>query len=359
MDCWGSFQKRQIWQMQDTGVVDERPGLIHDAYVRALAYSDACERSMEDTAILPHLSTAYSARDMLEILHKTGHEKLRYWGYSYGTILGGVYATLYPDTIERFVSDGTDSPHLPQGIEAPEMLNQDWPGNVDYTDFFEGDHANFFRDTDSILDAFDDTCHRAGPVKCAFWADNPTAIQERRASLLEKLKDSPVVLPAWAAKTGPEMPLVITYSDVQILLRTMLYKPIKNVERLAQVYAGLERGDGLPYYDATSAYRSGDPMSEQLCAVADVPATEPQETPHEEDAYSAIMCSDGVAVNGTVKDFEEYVEKLKSVSRWAGVASLYFRLPCAGRTVRPKWRVVPQGKCAVIFFRTLKNRMKS
>lgn len=149
---------------------------------------------------------------------------------------------------------------------------------------------------------------------------------------------------------------MITYSDAQILLRTILYKPLKSVERLARVYAGLERGDGLPFYNATSAYRSGDPMSEQLCAVADVPATEPQETPHEADAYSAIMCSDGVPVNGTVKDFEVYLERLKSVSRWAGASSLYFRLPCVGWTVRPKWRVVPKGMDAVELFGDRRGR---
>jgi pimeloyl-ACP methyl ester carboxylesterase len=324
MDCWASFQKRQIWTIQGTPVVDERPGLIHDAFARALAYSGACEAQMNDTDILPHLSTAYSARDMLEILHKTGHEKLRYWGYSYGTILGGVFATLYPETIERFVSDG----------------------NVDYNDFFEGDRANFFQDTDSILDAFDEACHRVGPDTCDFWASSPAAIEERRAKLLGQLKSRPVILPAWAAGTGPEMPRVITYTDAQVLLRQILYKPLGGgVERLAAVYAGLERGDGLPYYHATADFRSEDgvPMSEQLCAVADVPATEPQETPHEEDAYSAIMCSDGVAVEDTVEEFEVYVEKLRSVSRWAGVSNTAFRLPCVGRSVRPKWRVVPQG----------------
>lgn len=52
------------------------------------------------------LGSASIARDMLEILDKTGHEKLRYWGFSYGTILGGVFAGLYPERVERLVSDG-------------------------------------------------------------------------------------------------------------------------------------------------------------------------------------------------------------------------------------------------------------
>ena len=69
---------------------------------------------------------------------------------------------------------------------------------------------------------------------------------------------------------------------------------------LTELSADVERGDGLPYWEATAMYRDGDGLSEQLCAVADVPATEPQETPHEDDAYSAIMCSDGAPVDWSV-----------------------------------------------------------
>lgn len=43
---------------------------------------------------------------MLEILDQTGHGRLRYWGISYGTALGGAFAGLFPDRVERLVSDG-------------------------------------------------------------------------------------------------------------------------------------------------------------------------------------------------------------------------------------------------------------
>lgn len=73
---------------------------------------------MNETGILNHLSTAYAARDMLQIVEKSGHEKLRYWGFSYGTILGGVFASMYPDKVERLVSDGkfpVAQPSTPSG----------------------------------------------------------------------------------------------------------------------------------------------------------------------------------------------------------------------------------------------------
>lgn len=106
MECWGNSQKRQMWGLQETPMVDERPGLAYDDYARKSIYSGVCEEAMNSTGIMRHLSSASIARDMLEILEKTGHKKLRYWGSSYGTILGGVFAGMYPDRVERLVSDG-------------------------------------------------------------------------------------------------------------------------------------------------------------------------------------------------------------------------------------------------------------
>jgi pimeloyl-ACP methyl ester carboxylesterase len=65
---------------------------------------------MNETDILSHISSAYSARDMIEIGEKDGYKKVRYWGFSYGTLLAGVIATLYPDRLDRMVSDGKLTP---------------------------------------------------------------------------------------------------------------------------------------------------------------------------------------------------------------------------------------------------------
>ena len=320
MDCWSTFQKRSLWEAARTPLVDERPGLIYDAAARAAAYSGACEQAMNETGIMEHMSTAYIARDLLELVRKTGHEKIRFWGFSYGSILAGTIASMWPDKIERMVSDG----------------------NVDYNDWYHGDHAKFVKDADEILKIFDEACHKAGSKKCELWASSAEGVQKRRADVLESLKRKPVQVPAGTAWWGPEMPELVTYSSLQRLTRAMLYKPLKYAETMARVYAALERGDGVPFLEAPRPVDGGldTPISELLCSAKDIPSSEPQETRMEIDAFPAILCSDMDETDDSPESLADYVDAILGYSKWTGSASLEFRLPCVGRTVKPKWRVV-------------------
>ncbi|MGA6167550.1 alpha/beta hydrolase [Amycolatopsis magusensis] len=54
---------------------------------------------------LPFITTANTARDMERIREALGEPKISYFGGSYGSYLGAVYATLFPDRTDRFVLD--------------------------------------------------------------------------------------------------------------------------------------------------------------------------------------------------------------------------------------------------------------
>jgi pimeloyl-ACP methyl ester carboxylesterase len=63
-------------------------------------------------ALLGHISTEDTARDMDILRSALGEPKLNYLGKSYGTQLGAVYAGLFPQLVGRFVLDGVLPPDL-------------------------------------------------------------------------------------------------------------------------------------------------------------------------------------------------------------------------------------------------------
>lgn len=295
------------------GVVDSHPGTIYDAYARMSAYTTVCEASMGDTGILRHSSTASHARDMLEILHQLGEEKLKYWGFSYGTILGGTFAAMYPEKVERLVSDG----------------------NVDYREWHEKTHLNFLHDTDKVMQAFFDLCHRAGPDVCAFYAPSPDAIKTRLEVLFTSLRVHPVVVPA-DKELGPEIPDIVTYSRVRKVLSSTLYQPQRSFPRFAKTLLALENGDGRPFYEQTS----GKEQFAAVCQAETIPPTTPLTGFDEgtEDAFGAVMCSDSVPLPDTVDGFVQIVKDYEQMSYAAGATNANFPIACVNRQVRPKWR---------------------
>ncbi|MGK5733721.1 alpha/beta hydrolase [Streptomyces sp. URMC 124] len=75
---------------------------------RVTAYAAGCER--RSGKVLPHVGTENAARDMDLMREVLGDAKLHYFGVSYGTELGGVYAHLFPDKVGRALFDGVVDP---------------------------------------------------------------------------------------------------------------------------------------------------------------------------------------------------------------------------------------------------------
>ncbi|NUP41564.1 MAG: alpha/beta fold hydrolase [Streptomyces sp.] len=71
-------------------------------------FNAACEQNSKK--VLPHVRTTDAARDMDLMRQVLGDDKLYYFGISYGTELGGVYAHLFPKKVGRAVLDAVVDP---------------------------------------------------------------------------------------------------------------------------------------------------------------------------------------------------------------------------------------------------------
>ncbi|MCA2200450.1 alpha/beta hydrolase [Streptomyces sp. SMS_SU21] len=60
--------------------------------------------------LMAHVSTTDTARDMDRIRQALGDDRMHYFGISYGTELGGVYAHLFPDKVGRMTLDAVVDP---------------------------------------------------------------------------------------------------------------------------------------------------------------------------------------------------------------------------------------------------------
>ncbi|TVL87854.1 alpha/beta hydrolase [Streptomyces sp. SAJ15] len=98
----------------------------------ARQYADGCKK--RSGWMLPHMTTPNTARDIDVIRAALGDKKLNYLGVSYGTYIGGVYATLFPTHVRRLIVDSVVNPskekiwyqaNLDQDV-AFEMRWNDW-----------------------------------------------------------------------------------------------------------------------------------------------------------------------------------------------------------------------------------------
>ncbi|MEP7204185.1 MAG: alpha/beta fold hydrolase [Ilumatobacteraceae bacterium] len=127
-------------------------------------FADACKEKYGDT--LRFYSTENTARDMDAIRNALGLEQISFIGISYGTYLGAVYASMFPDGVRAMV---LDSAFEPNGDTAQQEFETQLVG-------FEGAFNNWA-----------EWC-QDNPV-CDFRADDVGA---RWDALEQKLDDAPI-----------------------------------------------------------------------------------------------------------------------------------------------------------------------
>lgn len=101
--------------------VPSTPALEKANLTRAESFAKAC--GTKYAKLLPYIDTVSSVQDMDAIRHALGAGQINYFGYSYGTYLGAVYAKLHPDRVRRLVLDSIVDP---TGVWYADNLMQDF-----------------------------------------------------------------------------------------------------------------------------------------------------------------------------------------------------------------------------------------
>lgn len=117
-NCRAPFPGRPL-----TGPVDW-PAVV-SGFARTMARANRdCERAHD--AFIGHLGTNEVVADLDRIREAVDDERLTYWGMSYGTRIGYVYALTHPDRVRALILDGSIDPAstllgLTEGGAAPDQ----------------------------------------------------------------------------------------------------------------------------------------------------------------------------------------------------------------------------------------------
>jgi pimeloyl-ACP methyl ester carboxylesterase len=352
--CFADPGLDQGWQLRvmEEGVLGASDATFGRLWSMAKARAGSCSLPLgEGKDIKPYVTTAHTARDMLELVEKHGQwrenealamlssrqgnchrsagwsnpadrsllpgalkyepnkERLMYNGGSYGTYLGLTFAAMFPDRIHRLRVDGV--------VDAEDYRKVLWTGNL--------------RDTEKEVHQFCYHCARAGFPACALanaTGETTTGdVEKRTQGIINSLLHNPL------AVIGPN-PEVVTYSDAKHLIFAGLYMPMINFPVIANLLAGVEQGNGTLFADMLRPYH------ELTCQASDVPASFVGATGVlSPDSTMAISCADDDDQSWMTKEqYSEYWKELARISPAIGPMWSMHRMYCIHYSARPAYR---------------------
>ncbi|KIY62125.1 alpha/beta-hydrolase [Cylindrobasidium torrendii FP15055 ss-10] len=299
-----SDSQRDEWTASQPLVTNKtiNPSILDDSWSHFNGVGDLAKEN-DNEGILPYVSTDNDARDMLSIVEAMGDEKLQYYGVSYGTVLGSVFASLFPDKIERMVLDGV----------------------VHVENYFKGIWTPLLESADASLSIFASECFEAGPNVCAFHGNASSADQILQSvfDLLDAVTKEPVPIP------GPNgNGRSVDFAMLKSALFESLYHPHSLYPTLALGLADLKAGNGTIISLLDGSLNSSMEISN----------LDPNFVYNSEmqlEGLVAVACSDaGSAINSLDELETEYeaAEKLSSFSD----NLLTIEAACGGWKVRPE-----------------------
>lgn len=286
---------------------------LREGYRKSGVYGRYCSEVLSVNGTARYANTVAVAQDMLRYVETRAavkgedpkEAKLWYYGISYGTALGAVYATLFPNRIGRMILDSV--------LDTEDYLLDGWRAAA--------------TDTDAVIHSFFQYCFDAGPTKCAFH-QNATSVEdleERYLAIYNRFKKSPVEY----FDNSVKYPITLTWQDASLLVfGTGAYNVYFAAPEIAQALALVEAGEySLFALGDTEIYR---PVG-----------YDPREV------RSLTSCLD-LADRGNITDFasyKEYVQQQNNISFYGGpTLSAIVNSPCRELDIVPPENQIFSGK---------------
>ncbi|KAK1220687.1 hypothetical protein PQX77_016513 [Marasmius sp. AFHP31] len=275
------FVAGEVWDLNATSTA------LEEEYERYQLFGKmAFERDVD--GFLGHVTTSDVARDMLSMVEAMGQEKLQYWGFSYGSVLGSTFATMFPDRVGRLIIDGC----------------------LDMDGWFRNDLAIQSHDTDKTLQTFIDGCVAAGPSACPFYAPSSAEINANLNSLQEDVRANPVEVQI------DNYTITITYGGLRKTIFDLLVAGVEAYPTLATGLKDLEQGNGT--------------------IIAGAFARAVHNEINNAEASVAVACSDADPLDKGPSELREYMANINST--FAGMTAMGFMTRCTG------WKIHPEGR---------------
>ncbi|KAE8383837.1 TAP-like protein-domain-containing protein [Aspergillus bertholletiae] len=238
-----------------------------------------------------YINTAFTARDVMQIVDAvTDDGLLKYWGFSYGTVLGSTLAAMFPDRVDKVIMDGVLNPHQ----------------------YYNGYDTEAWADSDKVFSGFFQQCLQT-PDRCAFVSQNQTAEQLEKSiyQLLDDIKRIPIVYEQ----------TIIDHSYVKTFIRFALYSP-SSYPTVAAALNSLLNGNVTNFMKLAEPQMSGGLVSGMMG----------------DDSAIAIPCSEKVTGKHTLDEIMPDLQTLEQTSKLLGEVGNAVAMMCTQWQIKAKER---------------------
>lgn len=239
-------------------------------------FADGC-LARNGSAVLRHLSTVDAARDIDQLRRALGEERITYFGFSYGTLLGATYADLFPTHVRAFALDGALDP----------MADNDERARLQAIGF------------EQALKNFTDDCAQRSVCRRRLGNDPMATVD----ALFAQVETTPFTV--GSRKVGP--------SEYTVALISMLYSQRYGWPRLESAIGLALGGDGAGLLALFDSYVDRNPDGSYRNTT---------------EANAAVNCVD-VPSPRDLAHYDQLAKDLVVVAPHFGVVTAYYNLVCA------------------------------